>query len=136
MTGEEGLEGVIQIRRTPSGYQLLHIRGGTGGSVGEEVVIDGTLGDVHGAIDRLYEGEARHGAVEERTAGGLEGIIRIRCTASGYQVLHGRPGIGDSVAEDVVVDGTLEDVHRAIDRLHEAGPRQRAELGGRVFAGV
>lgn len=64
-----------------------------------------------------------------REAGeGLEGVIQIRRTASGYQVLHLRAGIGDSVTEEVVRDGTIEDVHRAIDLLHEAGPRQRAEL--------
>jgi hypothetical protein len=73
--------------------------------------------------------------VEEHVSGteeGLEGVIQIRRTAGGYQVLHIRAGLGDSVADEIVVDGTLQDVHRAIDLLHQEGSRQRAELQERI----
>ncbi|GBC86372.1 hypothetical protein HRbin12_00360 [bacterium HR12] len=141
MTEERGPEAVIQIRRTTSGYRLLHIHGGEG----EEVVVDGTLGDVHRAIDRLHEAGARQGRgprgsgwerggprARARTGEGLEGTLHIWRPTGGYRVVHARPDLEHSVDEEVVVDGTLEEVHRAIDRLHEVGAAQRAELRERI----
>lgn len=137
--------GIAQVRRVGRGYELLYVRGGSHGSEAEKVVAEGTLEEVHRAIDLLYGEEPGEAVLRERVRmgrgrarvwergdEGLEGVIWVRPTARGYAVLHGRAGIGDSIKEEVVTDGTLDDVHRAIDLLDEAGVRFRSELRERI----